>query len=115
LANGAGYLVTFEIFLENRPVFVLELKQKKDFSSKSKRSAANDQLRGRLGDLIGDALLPPFLYLQLIYYRHLSSACLTRCQRFWDQALLLLHYEGGIGLARAHPCLLATRDRYRTG
>ena len=83
-AKGAVYLVTFEILLENRPVFVLELKREKDFSTKSKRSAADVQLRERLGDLIGDALLPLSLYHQLIYYRYLSSACLARCQRFWD-------------------------------
>ena len=47
------YLMTFEIFLENRPVFVLELKREKDFLVRSKRKAADDQLRGRLGDLIG--------------------------------------------------------------
>ena len=58
--KGADYLVTFEIFLENRPVFVLALKREKDFSVKSKRTAADDQLRGRLGDLIGNALLPLF-------------------------------------------------------
>ena len=52
--KGADYLVTFEIFLENRPVFVLGLKRKKDFSVRSKRTAADDQLRGRLGDLIGN-------------------------------------------------------------
>ncbi|KIK04044.1 hypothetical protein K443DRAFT_676349 [Laccaria amethystina LaAM-08-1] len=57
-AKGADYLVTFEIFLENRPVFVLELKHEKDFSIKSKRSAADDQLRGRLGDLIDTCPLP---------------------------------------------------------
>ena len=55
--KGADYLMTFEIFLENRPVFVLGLKREKDFSVRSKRTAADDQLRGRLGDLIGDALL----------------------------------------------------------
>ena len=58
--KGADYLVTFEIFLENRPVFLLQLKREKDFSVRSKRAAADDQLRGRLGDLIGDALLPLF-------------------------------------------------------
>ena len=57
-AKGEDHLVTFEIFLENRPVFVL--KREKDFSVKSKRTAADDQLRGRLGDLIGNALLPLF-------------------------------------------------------
>ena len=54
--RGADYFVTFEIFLENRPVFVLGLKREKDFSVRSKRTAADDQLRGRLGDLIGNAL-----------------------------------------------------------
>jgi hypothetical protein len=58
--NGADYLVTFEVFLENRPVFVLELKREKDFSVRSKRTAADDQLRGRLGDLIGNAFLHLF-------------------------------------------------------
>ncbi|TDL14991.1 hypothetical protein BD410DRAFT_778501 [Rickenella mellea] len=56
--RSADYLVTFEIFLENRPVFVLELKREKDFSLKSKRSAADDQLRERLGDLIDTCPLP---------------------------------------------------------
>ena len=42
--KGTDYLVTFEIFLENRPVFVLELKREKDFSVRSKRSAANERL-----------------------------------------------------------------------
>jgi len=54
--KGSDYLVTFEIFLENRPVFVVELKREKDFSLKSKRMAADNQLRERLGDLIGNAL-----------------------------------------------------------
>ena len=59
--KGADYyLMTFEIFLENRPVFVLELKREKDFSVRSKRMAADDQLRGRLGDLIGNDLFPLF-------------------------------------------------------
>jgi hypothetical protein len=58
--KGTDYLVTFEIFLENLPVFVLGLKREKGFSVRSKRTAADDQLRGRLGDLIGNALLPLF-------------------------------------------------------
>ena len=53
--KGVDYLVTFEIFLENQPVFVLVLKQKVDFSVRSNRKAADDQLRNRLGDLIGNA------------------------------------------------------------
>ena len=102
--------MTFEIFLENLPVFVLQPKREKDFSVRSKRTAADDQLRVRVGDLIGNALLPLFKYLQYIYHRSLSSTRLPWCQRFRDQALLLLHYEGRIGLARVHPCLRAIRD-----
>ncbi|KAK7016518.1 hypothetical protein R3P38DRAFT_3321037 [Favolaschia claudopus] len=56
--KSADYLVTFEIFLENKPVFVLELKREKDFLVRSKRTAADDQLRGRLGDLIDACPLP---------------------------------------------------------
>lgn len=56
--KGAGYLVTFEIFLENLPVFVLELKPEKEFSSRSRRSAADAQLRERMGDLIDTCPLP---------------------------------------------------------
>ena len=63
--KDADYLVTFEIFLENLPVFVLGLKREKDFSVRSRRSAADDQLRGRLGDLIGDVL--PLFLASLIY------------------------------------------------
>jgi hypothetical protein len=54
--KGADYLVTFEVFLENKPVFVLQLKREKDLGLKSKRTAADDQLRARLGDLIGKKL-----------------------------------------------------------
>ncbi|KAF5362428.1 hypothetical protein D9756_002750 [Leucocoprinus leucothites] len=50
-SKGFDYIVTFEIFLENRPVFVLELERERDFSLKSKRTSADDQLRVRLGDL----------------------------------------------------------------
>ena len=111
---GVDYLVTFEIFLENRPVFVLGLKREKDFSTRSKRTAADNQLRARLGDLIGNALLPPSLSI-FICSRYLSSTCLARCQRFRDQTLLLLHYEGRIDQARVHSRLRAVRDRHRTG
>ena len=53
----AEFLMTFEIYLENRPVFVLGLKREREFSVKSKRVTADDQLRTRLGDLISNALL----------------------------------------------------------
>ena len=54
-SEGVDYLVTFEIFLENRPVFVLGLEREIYFSVKSNRETADDQLRRRLGDLIGNA------------------------------------------------------------
>ena len=101
--------MTFEIFLENRPVFVLELNREKDFSVRSKRKAADDQLRGRLGDLIGNNELAPPLSFSLVslnlfclLYRYLSSTRLAWCQRFRDQAMLLLHHEGRIGFTRVH-------------
>ncbi|KAG1852712.1 hypothetical protein F4604DRAFT_1591898 [Suillus subluteus] len=56
--KGVDHLVTFEIFLENRPDFVLQLKREKEFSVRSKRTVADDQLRGRLGDLIDACPLP---------------------------------------------------------
>ena len=56
-SEGAESLMTFEIYLENRPVFVLGLKREREFSVKSKRVTADDQLRTRLGDLISNALL----------------------------------------------------------
>jgi hypothetical protein len=37
---------------------VLALNREKEFSVRSKRTAADDQLRGRMGDLISNALLP---------------------------------------------------------
>lgn len=57
-STGFDYIVTFEIFLENRPVFVLELERERDFSLKSKRTSADDQLRVRLGDLADMCPLP---------------------------------------------------------
>jgi hypothetical protein len=44
-AQGAGYLVTFEVHLENRPVFIVELTREKNFEFMSKRAAADNQLR----------------------------------------------------------------------
>ena len=58
--KGPDYIMTFEIFLENRAVFVLALKREKDISVRSNRKAADDQLRERLGDLIGNTLLALF-------------------------------------------------------
>ena len=55
--KSVDFIVTFEIYLENRPVFLLELKRKKDLPLTSKRVEADIQLRGRLENLIGNALL----------------------------------------------------------
>ncbi|KAG2338854.1 hypothetical protein BDR05DRAFT_939900 [Suillus weaverae] len=75
--RGAEYLVTFEIFLENQPVFVLELKREKDFSVRSKRTAADDQLRGRLGDLI-DACPLPVLHSVSVFGTKLCFYSITK-------------------------------------
>ena len=58
--KAADYLVTFEIFLEKWPVFVLGLRRAKDLASRTKRKDADDQLRERLSDLIGTAFLHLF-------------------------------------------------------
>lgn len=49
----ADYIVTFEIFLENKPVFILVLKKPADLDFISWRQAADVQIRERLGDLAG--------------------------------------------------------------
>ncbi|KAF8438583.1 hypothetical protein L210DRAFT_3544458 [Boletus edulis BED1] len=46
-------IFTFEILLENRPVFILELKNPADLRFISSRQAADVQIRERLGDLAG--------------------------------------------------------------
>ena len=55
--KSIDFIVTFEVYLENRPVFVVELKRKKDLPLTYKRVEADIQLRGRLDNLIGNALL----------------------------------------------------------
>ena len=67
LPKSADYFVTFEIFLENRPVFVLGLKGERNFSARSKRRLADDQLRTRMGDLIGNALHPLSLSISNLF------------------------------------------------
>lgn len=51
--KSADYIVTFEIILENKPVFILELKKPADLNFISMRQAADVQIRERLGDLAG--------------------------------------------------------------
>jgi hypothetical protein len=85
--------VNFEIFLENQPVFLLELKRDRDFWTRSKRRAADDQLRGCLGDLISNASLAPSL-LSISNLFAMNTCPLPILHG--ATALLLLHYEGTI-------------------
>ena len=52
-SKSSDYIVTFEVFLENKPVFILELKKPADLDLISSRQAADVQIRERLGDLAG--------------------------------------------------------------
>jgi hypothetical protein len=68
--TGTGYRtsMSYKIRLENKPVFVMQLKREKDLKRSSKRMAADEKLRARLGDLIGNALLPPsFLSISKLF------------------------------------------------
>lgn len=61
--NGVVYIETLEVLWVDRPVLVLALRREKDFPLMPKRSDADEQLRERMGDLIGNALLPLFQYI----------------------------------------------------
>ena len=50
-SKSLDYIVTFEVFLENKPVFILELKKPADLAWISSRQAADVQIRERVGDL----------------------------------------------------------------
>ncbi len=52
-SKSSDYIVAFEILLENRPVFILELKKPADLAWKSSRQAADVHIRERLADLAG--------------------------------------------------------------
>ena len=52
------YVVLFEIFLEKKPVFVLELKAPSTIEFISTCAEADEQIRTRLGDLAGRRPLP---------------------------------------------------------
>ncbi|TEB39595.1 hypothetical protein FA13DRAFT_1784306 [Coprinellus micaceus] len=43
--KGVEFVVTFEVFVENRPVLVLALKREADLAMNSKRASADYQLR----------------------------------------------------------------------
>jgi hypothetical protein len=49
-SKSSEYIVTFEVFFENKPVFILELKKPADLNFISSRRAADVQIRERLGD-----------------------------------------------------------------
>jgi len=54
---SSDYIVTFEVFLATRPVFILELKTPMDINYVSTRQLADEQIRRRLGDLGGTSWL----------------------------------------------------------
>ncbi|KAI8996271.1 hypothetical protein BD414DRAFT_409153, partial [Trametes punicea] len=51
--NAADFTVMFEILLVNRPVLILGLKPPSHLELLSKRQAADEQIRCRMGDLVG--------------------------------------------------------------
>lgn len=51
--NAADFIVMYEILLVNKPVFVLGLKPPSHLEILSKRQAADEQIRMRMGDLVG--------------------------------------------------------------
>jgi len=46
-------IMTFEVFLVNQPILILELKKPVDLNSVSARELADSQIRRRMGDLYG--------------------------------------------------------------
>jgi hypothetical protein len=50
-AKASDYVVMFEVSLQNKPVFILELKPPRDIEFISTRQAADEQIRERVGDL----------------------------------------------------------------
>ena len=51
--NATDFIVMYEILLVDKPVFVLELKPPSHLKTLSKRQAADEQIRMRMGDLVG--------------------------------------------------------------
>ncbi|EMD38600.1 hypothetical protein CERSUDRAFT_49068 [Gelatoporia subvermispora B] len=54
----SDFIVSFEVFLQNRPVFILELKPPTHLTFISTRHAADRQIRERLSDLAGQCPIP---------------------------------------------------------
>ena len=50
----SDFVVTFEVSIDNKPVFILELKPPADLALISTRQLADDQVRERLGDLASE-------------------------------------------------------------
>ena len=89
----SDYIVTFEIFLATRPVFILELKTPMDINYVSTRQLANEQIRRRLGDLGGASWphcgLGNMMIISDQDIRQLSYTHITRRQCDGNATLLL--------------------------
>ncbi|KAI0256297.1 hypothetical protein BJV78DRAFT_1117960 [Lactifluus subvellereus] len=57
-SKSSDFIVTFEFFFENKPVFILELKKPADLCFISSRRAADVHIRERLGDLADECPIP---------------------------------------------------------
>ncbi|KAL6308958.1 hypothetical protein BKA93DRAFT_724946 [Sparassis latifolia] len=57
-AKGIEYVVLFEIVVENRPIFILEVKEPVDLEYVSARESADDQIRHCIEDLVGRCPIP---------------------------------------------------------
>jgi hypothetical protein len=60
--NAADFIAMYEILLVNKPVFVLELKPPSHLEILSKRQAADEQIRMRMGDLVGQRSIRIFYH-----------------------------------------------------
>jgi hypothetical protein len=56
--DAADFIVCFEIYLKNRPVLIIELKDPSAILQISTRGEADDQIRKRMGDLAGHCPIP---------------------------------------------------------
>ncbi|EJD08434.1 uncharacterized protein FOMMEDRAFT_25505 [Fomitiporia mediterranea MF3/22] len=56
--RAPDWFVEFEVFFNNYPVFILELKKPTDIRYVSKRDEADEQIRRRLADLRRDCPIP---------------------------------------------------------
>ena len=52
--SSVDYIAMFEVLLENKPVLVLEVKPPSHLNLLSKRQTADDRIRLRMGDLVGE-------------------------------------------------------------